>query len=182
MKIYYTNTLNEIIDFAIFNVKNSEYAKRSLKIYTAIMPIACFLLCIMLDWNNFENILLDNILLIGNLILIVIGLLWSIYYPKYYYWRIRNIFTKQASDTKNKNKIKLQSIELNKEKIIQSLGEEIYIFPWESLDKVIVKGNYIYISVGISNAIIPLSAFNSVEEKNLFFELIKEHVNIQEDV
>lgn len=176
MKLNYKNNIEDIINFKIFNLKNDSSNKKRIMLLRLVLPIVSIAVCYMMYSPNLEDITF-NVFVIFCAIISFISI---IFYPKFYYWKIRQALSKKFNNGNNNNLLSARIIELNEKCITQNINEEQHKFPWANIKKVIITNTYLYIYIDIlTSIIIPLKSFNNTVEKDSFLKYINKYINIE---
>jgi len=167
MKISYKNNMQDIIDINIYNANNSSITKRQLRISLFLMPFAfiCYLIYFYIIYRE-----VSPTLLVGA---IIISILWVVFYPKNFRWRVSRVVTKRVNEGNNKNVFSNTFLTIDDEGITKESDLINSKVLWLSIEKVVVTVNHIFIFVNFANAfIIPLKVFKSSTEKDSFLQFI----------
>jgi hypothetical protein len=168
MEINFTISKEELVNFHMNHVTETKNYKNAIIGNTFFMIL--FIIFVFLISKRFSDS-------INVFILWVILLLFR---KKYFLYGIRRKLKKVFSFEKNKNYFESTKLISNERglKLITSLSEKIY--NWESIKKVNLIDNYIFIMTSTHDDIlIPIKSFESLEQKDLFLNNIVENTNLK---
>ena len=172
MKISYKNNIQDIIDLNIYNVNNSSISKRQLRISLFLMP-ALFIFYISYLYIIHRGVS-------TTLLVVTIGLsiLWIIFYPKSFRWRVSRLVTKRVKEGNGKNVFSNTVLTLDDEGITKRSDMVNSKVLWLSIEKVVVTESHVFLFLNLTNAIIiPLKVFKSLVEKERFLQFIYKNTN-----
>jgi hypothetical protein len=171
MTIEFIVAVDDYIAFNLFHFKNSPTFQRQLLlnrlVFTFIIATICFLPYFF--WS-------EKLSFIAFLLSAVGGIVSFLVYPRIHEKNLREQLPKLLNEGKNEGVLGKQKIIITPEALInETPAGEQKVF-WNSADKIAETNDYIFLYVGsMSAAIIPLSAFPSMEQKNAFLELVKQY-------
>ena len=156
MKISYKNNIQDIIDLNIYNVTNSSIAKRQLRISLFLLPamFICYIIYLYIIHREISTTLL--------VIVIAIAILWIVFYPKSFRWRISRVVKKRVTKGKSKNLFSNTILTLDDEGITKKSDLINSKVLWLSIEKAVVTESHIFLFLNLTNAIIiPLKVFTN---------------------
>lgn len=184
MKIVYKNDLKNLVDFEIFQRTTSKNRILPSKgnIYT--LPIICLLIFTyhFLDSNlkvvdYIYYVLNSRILFCNQLALILIAILWIIFYPKMYWWQVKNTIASMYKG--NENYAKQRCLEINNHGIIDHKNKGFCKILWNAVDKIELTPQYLYLFISNSSIyIIPLSVIDTYDELEVLLNNVSKDMNV----
>lgn len=174
LKISYKNSIEDMVAFGVFNIKNSPSSQKAFKIALFFIP---FLILSLLVFYYF---ILSDYPIILVLCMLSFALLWFIFYPRIYYWKIKKAI---IGIYRESNDILVDlTLTLNENGIIKETAKDIYKISWSNITKVELISNYILVYINSLNVfIIPLRIFKTSIERDSFLKYIYQNTNINKE-
>ncbi len=173
MKLKYSLTKDDFINFNLNYMHNSNSLKKTLFINRFIVPLIFLIIPFLLyDIADMEFI-------IFMITFILLFILWISFYNKF----VDNINRKRLNKILNEN----NPNDLLGERVLEIIGDKIKItnssgeniIRVNSIKKIIENDNYIFVYINsITAIIVPLMTFRSDEEKDTFKNLLSYHLNL----
>lgn len=165
LEINYILTERDYLKFNLFHAKNSKTVSKSLALQRFLAPVIFLIGAFVFSWIGNESF-------IGLLITFsIIGVLWIIYYPKYFYGLIIKNTRKMLNEGKNDGLLGEHKMILSEIGIIDSnINSETQV-KWIGIKKFEEVDNYFYIyNTAVSAYILPKSSLINVEETKEYFK------------
>ncbi|WP_254842698.1 YcxB family protein [Bacillus sp. MRMR6] len=163
MEIKYNLSEEDYLKFNLFHVKNSETAKKSLKMQRYATPIIYIIIAYV-----FAN-LADIPFLYTFLPFAFIGGLWSIFYPKYFYNHIKRQTKKMIAEGKNDGLLGRHTMNLSEEGIVDTTANGETKVNWSGIIKYKEDDATLYLyNSSVSAYIIPKRDIPNIEELKTF--------------
>lgn len=166
MKISYNIKIKDLSKFHVNSIKN----EISYKLIILALKFSISIICIFISYIKYLNN--SNIFFV--VIPLLISILWFVFLPILIEKRLEKLFIK--SFYKYNNISRDETLILDEKGIIRQLDEEIDLIPWNKIKNMEVTYTHICIYIKISRIIVvPLDAFNDLNEKELFLQLINKY-------
>ena len=174
MKIYYENTLEDLVDCNVYTTENSSAFKIFSRLYTLVV---CSLLILMIIFfRNIRKPLSTEILV---LYLLLISIIWFLVNPEMFKKRMRKVLIKSERNELNGFTTTEFTLTLNDEGVSRESSTTQHKVSWSSVENVKVRENYICIYIRYFNKlgcfIVPIKAFNDPSEKDAFLQIFKQY-------
>ena len=173
MKIFYKNTMQDLIDLNLYILKNSSVIKKMLITYICY----CFILVVigaMLLYVALGRI--TPLYIVSTLLIFILSI---VFMPKYIKWRRTKQVIKMVNEDKSGNMLSNTTLILDDKGITRDSSISSSKLDWKVVQKVSVTEKHIFIFINsISALIIPLEVFHSISEKESFLQII--HKNIKQ--
>jgi hypothetical protein len=159
MEINYRLTEEDYLKFNLFHINNSESANKSLKTQRFATPFVYIIFAYI-----FANIA-DIPFLYALIPFLIVGILWVIFYPRYFQSRILSQTTKMIREGKNEGLLGEHTMTLSDEGIVDSNPNGETRVNWTGIIKLVEDESnlYVYIS-SVSAYIIPKKDLTNVED------------------
>jgi len=158
----------DYIKFNIHNMNISETYRKSIFIQRYILPIIFLIVPFVLAQISKPPFLYW---------MIVFGILfvvWICYYKKYLIWKIKRIIKRRLKEGKNNGVLGKRIFEIRDNQIIETTEHTKEFVNINSVEKVIINEEYIFIYINSMQAyIIPLRVFKNGEEEDRFRKYIE---------
>lgn len=130
MEIQYNITEEAYLEFNVYHAKNSKTVMKSLTIQRVALPLIYLLMAVVLSF------LLDMPFLFLFIPFLVIGILWAIFYPAYFYRHVRRTAKKMVREGKSDGMLGRRTMIFTEEGLreISSTGEKTQ--SWSGIEKV----------------------------------------------
>lgn len=163
MKINYSLTKQDYLDFNIQHTKHSPTIRKSILINRYLVPVIFMFVPFFAEKQTSIPILYW----FG--IFSIVYILWAIFYPKYYTWEISRKVLKLLKEDKYISMIGERSLALTKEGIIETSSQNESKVKWESVGRINETKEHIFIYISpVSAFIIPTRSFKDIAEKEEF--------------
>lgn len=150
MEIKYNLSEDDYIHFNIYHIKNSETAMKMLNLQRYLTPVFFILVSILLSQIS------EIPFLLSFSVFSVIGVLWFIYYPKYYERFLVKQVKKIFQEGKNDGLLGEHFLILNEEGLIETTSNGETRAAWASIDSFKEDNDYFFLyNSSISAYIIP---------------------------
>ena len=161
MEIVYKNTFKDIFIFMFYYLSKSP-------ISLIISPIIALLF---FPWSSFTQI---------NIGMIIVLILWILLFYTLYLFFSLLLMLVSSVFKKDKSFLTNHKITLNDDNLIEETKYGTSIYKWEAIHRMKENKNYLFIYVSPSSAhIIPKKTFSSSDNYKLFFNFIKNKINIK---
>jgi hypothetical protein len=172
MQINYKNNVEDFIEFNILIIKNDLYYKRLLKILRFSIPAVIIFTAYRECLNNLEPFFKLFFFLVW------VSIIWMAFIENFHDWVIKLIFSKKG----HYNKLAVEGVLILSEKgICRECDREKYLISWNKVEKADITDTHIRIYTNMLHGfLIPLDGFKDLEEKNMFLNFIKQHIEIKE--
>jgi len=168
--ISYTNTIEDFIEFNIYNNDNNTQLKRRQKMVYYLFP--AIWICLGVFNLIIQNHLSDMILWV------TLSVLWLIFLPLYYKWKTKKNILKFYMKDENKKMLGKHQIEFNNEYIEENGDFGNIKRKWSGVHKIISINNYIFIYLdSIMAFVIPKDSFPSNKDMEKFLETVKNYIS-----
>lgn len=159
MEINYTLTEEDYLNFNMYHVKNSKTAVKSLKLQRFITPL--FFIVFAFVFSAIADVSFWGLFII----FFVIGILWVLFYPSYFYSVVRRQTKKMIQEGENEGLLGKHHLVMTEEGITETTSSGKTKVCWGSLKdfKEDDKNFYLYNS-GLSAIILPKRAVTNIEE------------------
>ena len=157
LKIDYNLTEEDYLNFNLYHAKNSKTVAKSLLIQRFLSPIIFLIAAFIFSW-------IDDVSLVGSLITFsIIGILWIVYYPKYFYRLIIRNSKKMFKEGKNDGLLGEHCMMLSDEGIVDANPNGETKVKWAGIKRFEEDDKYLYIyNSAVSAYIIPKRALTNV--------------------
>lgn len=165
LKIDYNLTEKDYLNFNLYHAKNSEAVSKSLTIQRFLSPIIFLIAAFLISWIGNES-------LIGLLITFsIMGVLWIVYYPKYFYSIITKNTKEMLKEGKNDGLLGEHCMKLSDEGIVDSNFNGETRVKWKGIKKFEEDDNYFYIyNSAVSAYILPKSGLINIGQTREYFK------------
>jgi hypothetical protein len=172
MIVEYERTQKDLVEFSLFHIDNSKNIQRQLLLTQIIGGLLIFVAPILFVYTQYSELSM-----IGFFISLVAGILFYIWYPKYYRSYATKHVKKMLSEGSNKALLGKQTITLSSEGVLSKAQSGESKMLWTSVEKVVQNEKYIFIYMGAINAyVIPKNSFTSLDEQNQFMDFVNKHI------
>jgi Ca2+/Na+ antiporter len=174
MDLEYDITVEDYIAFSIYLFRNSPAMKRQVKTWqlvTLFLAIGIFLMAI------YNYVMLgEHLVLILIIFSIMVVLYMFFYYPRSIENNLRRQIPKMLRESENDDTVGRQKLSITPESMIgKGLKSEVKML-WDSLVKICVTANHIFIYVGaMKAAVIPQTAFPDSAKRDEFLQLVQQY-------
>ena len=159
MEIKYHITEEDYLKFNLFHINNSESANKSLKTQRFATPFVYIIFAYI-----FANIA-DIPFLYALIPFLIVGILWVIFYPKYFQTRILSQTKKMLREGKNEGLLGEHTMILSEDGIVDSNPNGETKVNWSGIIKLQEDESNLYIyNSAVSAYIIPKRELNVVED------------------
>ena len=170
MKATYELTKDDFILFNMYHYENSKVMKKSLILLRFLLPLFLFVTAVV-------SFVLRQEIVIRSIIYIIFGCLWYMLFPKAAKKSIYKKVDQFFSEGKNLSLLGKHSIEISEKSITETSETSEVKHTWATVEKIVETESLIIIYVSaVSAYIVPIKAFNSIEEKNSFINLAKTYI------
>ena len=139
MEIDYNLTEEDYLSFNVFHAKSSKTVAKSLVLQRFLSPIIFLIAGFMFAWIG------DGSLIVSLIIFSIMGILWIVYYPKYFYGLITKNSRKMLKEGKNDGLLGDRCMILSDEGIVDSSSNGETKVKWAGIKKIEEDDNYFYI-------------------------------------
>lgn len=158
MELKYSITEEDYIRFNLFHIKNSTTSMRTLKIQQILIPILYIAVAFVLAG------LTEGSLVVWLSIFLVMGILWFIFYPKYFYSHILRQVRKMLKEGKSEGLLGEHLLVLSDEGILETTSKGEMKANWVSLEKFTEDEHSFYLyNTALSACIIPKRELEDVK-------------------
>lgn len=158
MKINYNVTEEAFLEFNLFHAKNSKAVKKSMTIQRFLLPVIYLLVAV------FLSPILDIPILFLFIPFLLIGVLWGIFYPAYFYYHVKRAAKKMIREGKNEGMFGKQSIIFTEEGVREISPKGETAFSWPGIEKLEEDQTNLYLyNSGMSAFIVPKNSLADVE-------------------
>ena len=164
MEIDYKLTEEDYLNFNLFHAKSSNTIAKSLALQRFLLPIIFLIAAFMFAWIGEGS-------LVGSLIIFsIMGILWIVYYPKYFYGFMTKNSKKMLEEGNNDGLLGDRCMILSDEGIVNSSSNGETKVKWAGIKKIEEYDNYFYIYNSAFTAYIlqKQSLTNIVDARNYF--------------
>lgn len=167
MKINYNLNKDDYVNFNIYHSQHSDSIKKNLKTQRFITPLIFFIFPFIAKVNTGISFFY------WLSIFAVIYILWTIYYPKYYFHTVKKGVGRMIEEGKNHDLLGPKTIELREDDIFSSGENSESKVKWHSAERYIETDQYIFIYISAMEAyIIPKRDFESEDQKESFINIL----------
>jgi hypothetical protein len=172
MELKYNLTEEDYIKFNLFHINNSESANKSLKTQRFVTPFVYIIFAYV-----FAN-LADIPFLYALIPFLIVGLLWVIFYPKYFQTRILNQTKKMIREGKNEGLLGEHTMILSDDGIVDSNPNGETRVNWSGIIKFQEDEANLYVyNSSVSAYIIPKRDLTDVENVREYIKSKLQHLN-----
>ena len=159
MEIRYSLTEEDYLNFNMFHVKNSKTVKRALNMQRFLTPILFIVASFILSK-------VGNISFLGLFItFLVVGILWIIFYPRYFYSYVIRNTKKMIKEGKNDGLLGEHHMILSEEGIVDSTSNGETKVTWVGIQTLSEDKFNIYLyNSSVSAYILPKKELDDLEE------------------
>ncbi|MBU5593427.1 YcxB family protein [Clostridium sp. MSJ-4] len=180
MKISYKNTKEDLMDFIVDLVYNSEKYFSDKWKFTLQKII---LLCLIIEGLIFTYTKHNKFLFYFIVLILILYIIFIITKPNTFKDRMVKELAKKTNKNIKEDSFTNTTLILSEEGISVEDSSLSYKTPWSNIEKAVITENHIFIYIKYSSNfnlfIIPLRTFNEPSEKESFLEIIRQHdVNI----
>lgn len=171
MEINYTLSQDDYINFNIYHGKNSKSIKRNLNLQRFATPLLFFVFAFI------ANLKSDIPLWYWLVIFSVIYVIWTIFYPKYYFYTVKKGVSKMINEGKNEDLIGNKTLKLRDDHILSISDNSESKVKWNTVERYVETDRYIFIYISaVSAYIIPKEDFDSEEKKDKFITILNKKI------
>ncbi|MEF9933982.1 MAG: YcxB family protein [Clostridium sp.] len=171
MKIKYDITKDDYIKFNMYHLESSSNVKKELVIHRFIIPM------MLVGLSAAFYVLTGLPLHIGVPLFLGIGIVWAVFYPKYYRKNALKNVSKVVDSGFQSSGVSKNTINVLDEGIHSSSRAGQTINRWDEVKKVHETDEYFFIYVTDKIAhVIPKRAFANKEEEHEFIEIINRNI------
>ncbi|ANU24156.1 YcxB family protein [Planococcus donghaensis] len=163
MEIVYEVTEEAYIDFNLYHAQNSETVRKTMTMQRVLVPIIYVVMAIVLSF------ILDIPILFMVIPFLIMGILWAVFYPKYFYRHIRKSAKKLLREGKNTGILGTHTMIFTEVGLreISATGEELV--SWAGIENFGEDTSNLYLyNSGLSAYIIPKSSLVDVDRIRQF--------------
>ncbi|KZR58940.1 YcxB family protein [Pseudobacillus badius] len=166
MKLSYELTKEDYLAFNLYYIKNSAAITKSLFAQRFFPPIAFLVLPFIFTGITGE-------FLVGlSVVFMLTAVAWMMFYPRYFYWHVKNGVNKALNEGKNENLIGEHTFTLHEDGFIEKNKVEERKVSWSGIEKVAENEEYYFLFFSSMSAyILPKRAFADEEAKRQFRQL-----------
>lgn len=175
MKIEYSLTRHDLIEFNYYHLLNSKSTVRTLKYLRIVPPISMLIIPFIIELIFKTEVFLA--FFITFIISASFAVSWFVRFPKKHKKNMTKSLNNMLDEGKNSGVLGERTIELNDEGIhLTNPGIETSQ-KWDSVEKLCITDDYIYIYVSSLTAlIVPTGVFRNTEEKEEFLDIVKKNM------
>lgn len=165
MELNYKLNEEDYLDFNLFHAKNSPAVQKQVTMQRIFVPVLYIVLAIL------ASIFLDMPFLILFIPFLIIGILWSIFYPAYFYRLIKRNATKMMREGKNEGVLGAHKMIFTEDGLREISPKGELSISWSGIENFGEgpSGFYLYNS-GLSALIIPKKELGNSEEVGGFLK------------
>lgn len=163
MEITYEITEEAYLTFNLYHVKYSKTIRKSLFLQRVLVPIFYLVVAVMLSF------VLDVPLVFLVIPFLILGIIWAIFYPHYFYWHIRRSAKKLLREGQNKGVLGKHTMIFTEEGLreVNETGEETV--SWTGIENIGEDAaNFYLYNSGLTAFIVPKSGLRDVTEMRQF--------------
>lgn len=166
LEINYNLTEEDYLNFNLFHAKNSKTVTKSLVLQRFLSPIV-FLIAAFVFSRITDGSLVGALIIFSGM-----GILWIIYYPKYFYSLIARQSKKMLKEGKNDGLLGERYMILSDEGIVDSSVNGETKVKWAGIKKLEEDSDYFYFyNSSVSAYILPKRMIKNVEETRNYLNL-----------
>lgn len=169
MTIEYNVSEQDFVNFNLFHAKHSKQAKNAklLSVYGGAALCFFMLVFVLVVMRGYDTV---SVCVYGA----IIAILWVIFFPKYYEFRVKKILAKHISEGKNNDFLGHQKLTLQEDCMEKISDSSTIHIKYTAIEKIAHDYDCVFVYVGAIQAfIIPFSAFPDAEQKSRFIEEIR---------
>lgn len=171
MEIKYNLTEEDYVNFNLFHFKNSESASKSLNMQRYSIPFIYLIVAYV-----FSN-LADIPFLYAFIPFLIAGILWVLFYPKYFQKRIRSQTKKMIKEGKNEGLLGEHSMLLTEDGIVDTNSNGETKVNWSGIIKMKEDQSNLYLyNSSVSAYILPKRELKNLNEVRAYFEAKLTHL------
>ncbi|MEF9951374.1 MAG: YcxB family protein [Clostridium sp.] len=173
MKIKYDITKDDYIKFNLYHLESSPNVKKEIIIHRLVIPL------LLVGLSAAFYVLLGMPMYIGVPLFVGIGILWSIFYPKFYRKNALKNVSKMIDNGLQSSGVSKNTINVLDEGIHSSSRAGQTINRWDEVKKVHETDEHIFIYVTEKIAhVVPKRAFENEEQEKEFIEIINRNITV----
>jgi len=158
MEFQYNVTEEDYISFNLFHIKHSKTAKRSLNIQRWLSPVIFIAISYILSLMD------DTPFLLSLPPFLIVSVLWVIFYPKYFYRRIKTGTRKFIREGKNVGMLGEHTLFLSEEGVSEVSANGENKVTWQGMESFHENDNYFYLyNSAVSAFIVPKRDLKNAE-------------------
>lgn len=167
MEVSFDVMKNHLIDFSIYNIRNSKKIMRAVNIQRFITPFMFLIFALML--GVYQN---DMVKWIMIFVAIYIG--WVIIYPKMYMSSVKSTLRKNLEQTNGKEElIGSCRLILTDDGIVEESNARTNTTSWGDLIRLVETEEYVFVfNTEVSAYVIPKEKFESGEYERRYIEML----------
>lgn len=159
MEIKYNLTEEDYLKFNIFHIRHSDSAMKSLKMQRFATPIVYIIFAYIF------SMIADIPFLYAFIPFFVIGMMWAIFYPKYFFNRIARHTKKMVNEGKNEGLLGKHTMTFSDEGIVDVASNGETKVHWSGINEFKEDDSNLYLyNSSVSAYIIPKREITDVEE------------------
>ncbi|MFD1030235.1 YcxB family protein [Metaplanococcus flavidus] len=165
MELNYKLTEEDYIDFNLFHAKNSKAVKKQVTMQRVLVPVMYIILAFL------GLVFLDMPFLFLFIPFLLMGILWFIFYPAYFYRLIKRNSTKMMREGKNEGVLGAHKMIFTEDGLREISPKGEMSISWSGIESFgeDPSGFYLYNS-GMSALIIPKKELGNSEEVSRFLD------------
>lgn len=167
MEITYDVTEEAYIEFNLYHAQNSKTLRKTLTMQRVLVPIIYLVMAIVLSF------VLDIPVLFMVIPFLIIGIVWAVFYPKYFYRHIQKSAKKLLREGKNEGILGTHTMIFTEVGLreVSATGEKLV--SWAGIEHIGEDTSNLYLyNSGLSAFIVPKSSLTDILEVRQFL-LIK---------
>lgn len=165
MEITYELTEEDYLQFNLYHVKHSATAVKSLKWQRFLTPVFFLVIAYLFSVIG-EGSAIFSFIVFG-----VFGIIWVVYYPKYFYRVVGRQTKKMLKEGKNDGILGKQQMMLSQEGIIHVAVNRESRTQWMGIQKIVEDNDYFYLyNSAVSAYILPKRAVANVREVKAYID------------
>lgn len=171
MKINYTLTEEDYLNFSLYHAKNSTATRNSLRKQRLIFPLLFLIVSYFFAWL-FKQPFLGVPLVIFS----IVSILWLIFYPKYFYNFVIRHARNMLNEAGDNGLLGEHQMTFSEKSIVDSTSKGKTKMEWTNIKKLEENDDYFYIySSPVIAYILPKKAVSGIDEtRNFINSHIKE--------
>ncbi len=154
-KIEYDMTMEDLVEFNLYNATESEYGKRGIRRFRILVGSIAVVTAVLMVVRFHQGATAGSFIsLMGIYVLIFIPFL--IFYPMYLKWHVRRTAAKAYQDREMPTFGGTRTLELSDEGIEESNEDGSNTVPWDKIESIDETETHVFIFIGpVQAAVIP---------------------------
>ncbi|WP_041701573.1 YcxB family protein [Gottschalkia acidurici] len=169
MEASYEVRKTHLVDFSMYNIKNSKEIKRIINIQRFLTPLIFFIICFIIGKSS--NELTKWLIVFGALYIS-----WVIIYPMWYMKAVKKNIQKDMNKASDQEVVGNCTLRLEESGVIEESNTRVNETKWKNIEKLVETQEYLFVYNTENSAyVVPKEAFASESDKEDYTNMLKKY-------